>query len=136
MEPANQFRGISTNEEFFTIFQGLCNIAEKSFNQFEGKFKNIETGDRSTIIQYCRELSYLMSITFVIIGMRGNYPSFREGILVFYTEVDGVSYDQDYLYKMNDYFIERFDRILTVLKTIDPLISESYRKIWNGWSGN
>lgn len=132
METEIQFQNIKTREEFFFIFQGICNVAENAFNQFEEEFKNINKDGLPKILGYCKNLSYLMSITFVIMGMRGDYSKFRadENIYPFFVEKDDVMYDQKYLYKMNDYFAERFKNALSILENIDPVSAEPYKKVW------
>lgn len=131
MEPEIKFQNIKTREEFFSIFQGVCNIAENAFNQFEGEFQTMHKDDPARILQYCKNLSYLMSITFVIMGMRGDYSKFiPDEVRPFFVEKEGLVYDQKYLYKMNDYFAERFNKALSILENIDILSAEPYKKIW------
>ncbi|MBT3417044.1 hypothetical protein HOE22_09765 [Candidatus Woesearchaeota archaeon] len=133
METNIQFNNIKNKEEFFLIFQGLCNIAESAFNQFEEQQFNNKNNEN--LSQISRHVSYLMSITFVIVGMRGGYLEFRDTDLIspFFVEVDGVQYDQKYLYKMNDYFIDRFNRVLDILKEIDPEFYKSYSVVWKNY---
>ncbi len=126
-----QFQNIKNREEFFAVFQGLCNIAENAFYQFEEEFKDIKD-DQSQVLGYCKNLSYLMSITFVIMGMRGDYSKFRDDeIGPIFVEKDGIMYDQKYLYKMNDHFAARFNKALAILKNFDPTSAEPYRKVWS-----
>ena len=88
MERNIQFNNIKNKEEFFLIFQGLCNIAESAFNQFDGQFNNKSSENLS---QISRHVSYLMGITFVIVGMRGDYSEFRDSDLIspFFVEIGG-----------------------------------------------
>ena len=132
MEAEIKFQNIKTGEAFLSVFQGLCDVAENAFNQFEKEFKNINKDDQSRILWYCKNLSYLMSITFVIMGMRGDYMKFStEEIHPFFVEKDGIIYDHQYLYKMNDHFAERFNKALSILENIDMVSSEPYRKVWS-----
>lgn len=125
------FQDITTKEEFFTLFQGLCNTAESAFNQFEKEYSDITKDDQYRVLGYCKNLSYLMSITFVIMGMRGDYSKFMvKEIQPFNLEKDGFVYDQKYLYKMNDYFAKRFNSALSVLESIDPASADPYKKVW------
>jgi len=121
---------IKTSEEFFLVFNGLCKMAESSFNSFNEKDFS---GLGSKII--AKEISYLMSITFIIIGMRGEYSSFREDSLTspFFVIIDGKEYNQDYLYKMNDYFTNRFDEALNKVKDLIPEYYESYITVWRNY---
>lgn len=123
-----QFNNIKNKEEFFGVFQGLCNIAESAFNNFEKQAKDADF----PVSQIPRHISYLMSITFVIMGMRGDYGGFRDQDMLsaFFVEIDGVKYDQKYLYKMNDYFAERFGKTLEILKEKDLESYESYKFVW------
>lgn len=132
MEVNIQFNNIKNKKEFFLTFQCLCNIAESAFNQFEEQFNN---KNNENLSQISRHVSYLMSITFVIAGMRGAYSEFRDSDLIspFFVEVDGVQYDQKYLYKMNDYFIDRFNRVLDILKETDPESYKSYSVVWKNY---
>ncbi|NCC70379.1 hypothetical protein EOM09_02250 [bacterium] len=121
---------IKTPEEFFLVFNGLCKMAESAFNSFDGKdFSEIEP---KIIV---KEISYLMSITFVIIGMRGQYSAFRDNSLnsPFFVIIDNKEYNQDYLYKMNDYFTNRFDKILNRIKYLIPEYYESYITVWRNY---
>ncbi|MFZ2310944.1 MAG: hypothetical protein WAW11_05380 [Patescibacteria group bacterium] len=121
---------INTPEEFFAVFNGLCKIAESAFNNFDKKDFS-ELG--SKII--AKEISYLMSVTFMIIGMRGGYTGFREDSLTspFLVVIDGQEYNQDYLYKMNDYFTERFDEALNKIKELIPEYYEAYKTVWQNY---
>jgi hypothetical protein len=126
-----QFNEIKSQEEFFTIFQGLCNIAEHAFNEFEMRTYEVSINDTN---QICKDISYLMSITFVIMGMRGDYHSFRsKDTSPFLVEAQGVEYDQKYLYKMNDYFADRFNNALKKLEEINPEIHKSYMVVWKNY---
>lgn len=122
-----QFDKIKSKEEFFTVFQGMCNIAESAFNSFDTDVKNGLPAS-----QISRHISYLMSITFVIMGMRGDYGGFRDEDMLrsFFIQIDGVEYDQQHLYKMNDYFANRFNKALDILKEADPEVYESYKTVW------
>lgn len=122
MEANIQFNNIKNKEEFFLIFQGLCNIAESAFNQFEENFNK----NKEKTYRIPRHVFYLMSITHVITGMRGDYIEFHKNdqLSPFVVKIDEVIYDQRYLYKMNDYFLNRFNEVLDILKETDP---ESYR---------
>ena len=124
-----KFNKISSQKEFFTVFQGLCDIAELAFNNFDEQFKNPRTVDA---VEICRNISYLMSITFVIMGMRGDYSGFRDNNLLspFFVEIDGVNYHQAYLYQMNDYFADRFNKVLSLLEKIDPESHKLYKAVW------
>lgn len=121
---------IKTPEEFFAVFNGLCKIAESVFNSFDEKDFS---GLGSKMI--AKEISYLMSITLVVIGMRGGYPAFRDDALSspFFVIIDGKEYDQDYLYKMNDYFTNRFDETLNKTKDLIPEYYESYITVWRNY---
>lgn len=127
-----QFNKIKSQEEFFGVFQGLCNIAESAFNEWENEYPDPTEMDRA---QYVKGVSYLMSITFVIMGMRGNWTYFRDDEMfpVFFVEIDGIQYDQKYLYKMNDYFADRFNKILAVLEKIDPESHKVYQTVWRNY---
>jgi hypothetical protein len=121
---------IKTPEEFFLVFNGLCKIAESAFNNFNEKdFSGLGS---KTI---AHEISYLMSVTFMIIGMRGGYSGFREDSLSspLFVMIDGQEYNQDYLYKMNDYFTERFDETLNKIKNLIPEYYESYKTVWQNY---
>lgn len=127
-----QFSKIKTQEEFFGVFQGLCNIAESAFNEWDKEFPNPTEMDRA---QYAKGVSYLMSVTFVIMGMRGNWRYFRDDEMfpVFFVEIDGMQYDQKYLYKMNDYFADRFNKVLAILEKIDPESHKVYQTVWRNY---
>ncbi len=128
MEPTIKFSVIKNREEFFTVFQGLCNTAEAGFNKFHEDFPTPTEMDKN---MYCKGASYLMSITFVVMGMRGDWPAFKnEEISPFFVDMDGVRYDQQYLYKMNDYFANRFNEVLAVLEKIDPESHKAYKTVW------
>ena len=88
MTNTHQFDTVKTPEEFLSIFQGLCAIAEFAFNDFEKQFETPVDRDAAAIR---KSMSYLMSITFVIMGMRGDYAGFREGEFLkhFYVQVRG-----------------------------------------------
>lgn len=121
---------IKTPEEFFSAFNGLCKIAESAFNNFDEK--DLSKLNSKTI---AKEVSYLMSIAFVIIGMRGEYSGFKEDLLTspFFAIIDNQEYNQDYLYKMNDYFTDRFDKTLNKIKDLIPEYYESYKTVWQNY---
>ncbi len=124
-----QIEQIKTKEEFFSVFNGLCKIAEAAFNDFDNQ--DIATLSSQNI---AKELSYLMSAVFVIAGMRGEYHGFvREDFSPFFVVVDGQEYDQNYLYKMSDYFVGRFDGALNKVKDISPDNYETYKKVWGNY---
>ncbi|MDP3837192.1 MAG: hypothetical protein Q8Q67_03760 [bacterium] len=121
---------IETPEEFFLVFNGLCKLAESAFDSFDEKdFSGL--GSKSI----AKEMSYLMSITLVIIGMRGGYASFRQGALdaPIFATINGIEYDQKYLYKMNDHFTGRFDDALNKIKNLIPEMYESYKTVWQNY---
>jgi len=118
---------IKTPEEFFLVFNGLCKIAELAFDTFSRKdFSEIREKN------IAKEISYLMSITLTIIGMRGEYSGFRDDSLSspFFVVIDGKEYTQDYLYKMNDYFTTKFEEALIRTKDLIPEYYESYITVW------
>lgn len=127
------FSEIKTREEFFTIFQGICNTAESAFNDFEKRITNGVSAEDA--YRLCKDASYLMSITFVIMGMRGDYAGFNDHALLsmFSVEIEGVQYDQKYLYKMNDYFHDRFSKVLELLKQVNPETYLSYKTVWSNY---
>jgi hypothetical protein len=121
---------LKTPEEFLFVFNGLCKIAESAFNNFDEKdFSGLESK------MIAKEISYLMSITFVIIGMRGGYSAFRDDALSspFFVIIEGKEYDQVYLYRMNDYFTNRFDEALNKVKDLIPEYYESYITVWRNY---
>ncbi|MST04326.1 MAG: hypothetical protein EXS49_02040 [Candidatus Pacebacteria bacterium] len=128
----NQFKNLKNQEEFFLIFQGLCSVAEFAFNKLDEDFKNIKT-DIFLVPQFKKNIPYLISITLVIMGMRGDYMGFRDNDLLspFLVEIDGVQYDQKYLYKMNDYFRNRLNKTLDILKELDLDLYNTHKKIWS-----
>lgn len=121
---------IETSEEFFLVFNGLCKIAESSFNNFDEK--DLSGLEPQAI---AKEISYLMSITFVIIGMRGQYLAFRKDLLnfPFFVITNGQEYNQAYLYKMNDYFTKRFDDTLSRVKKMIPEHYDHYKNVWQNY---
>lgn len=129
MSDAIQFNKIKSKEEFFLVFRGLCEIAESAFNKFDAQFQEVKREDAA---QVRKGVSYLMSITFVVMGMRGDYDGFRDENLStpFFVEIDGVHYDQKYLYTMNDYFADRFNTVLNILKEVDLESYASYNVVW------
>jgi hypothetical protein len=125
------FKIIEDQKEFLIVFQGLCNIAESAFNKFDQRI----TEDPSILLSpgICYSVSHLMGITFTIMGMRGDYDAFKDGEVEtrsFYVEIDGVIYDQNYLYKMNDYFASRCNQMLAILEKNHPEIYKSYSNVW------
>lgn len=134
MTPNIQFNEIKSQEEFFIIFQGICNIAEHAFNEFNKRYKHdIIAQDASHRI--FKDMSYLMSITFVIMGMRGDYSKFHDHTLLsmFSVEINGIQYNQSYLYKMNDYFHDRFSESLKMIQDINPETYLAYRTVWSNY---
>lgn len=129
------FRKTESQQEYLLVFQGLCDIAESAFNKFDEEFKDKEIS-RYDAIGVRKNLTYLMSIVLVIMGMRGDYNAFKDGDVSsqsFNVEKDGVVYDQGYLYKMNDYFADRFYQALNLLKMVDPDAYKIYNAVWKSY---
>ncbi len=122
-----KFNEIKSQEQFLEIFKGLCDIAEIAFNKFEENCSDPKPEEKRLV---SRNIKYLISITLVIMGMRGDYIVFRDHKVLsgFSVEVDGIVYDQSYLYKMNDYFETRLTRALEILQKVDP---EKYKEFTN-----
>ena len=121
---------IKTPDEFFLVFNGLCKIAELAFDTFSRKnFSGIG------VKNIAKEITYLMGITFTIIGMRGEYPGFRDGSFSspFFVVINGKEYNQDYLYKMNDHFTVKFEEALIRTKDLIPEYYESYKTVWRNY---
>jgi len=129
MSNAIQFDKIKSKEKFFLVFRGLCEIAESAFSRFDAQFKEAKYDDA---MEVCKSASYLMSIAFVIMGMRGDYDGFRDDNLLapFFVEIDGITYNQDYLYTMNDHFADRFNKVLDILKRVDLESYAFYSAVW------
>ncbi|MCX6795853.1 MAG: hypothetical protein NT165_03985 [Candidatus Falkowbacteria bacterium] len=127
-----QIEKIKNIEEFFLVFNGLCKIAESAFNRFDEEMSSSNPPSSNLV---AKEVSYLMSITFVIIGMRGQYAGFRGGddFTPFIVSIDGMEYDQKYLYKMNDYFTSRFDEVLGKVQELAPEYYEPYKLVWQNY---
>ncbi len=131
-----RLKTIDTQEDFLHFFQALCSTAELAFNRFEETYKDTQPGTEAyTSIGYRKELSYLMSITFVITGLRGNYHAFRSNMIQspFSVAENGTTYDQTYLYKMSDYFTYRFDAALATLERLDPEGHHAYLTVWKNF---
>ena len=112
------------------MFYGLCKIAESAFNNFD---KKDFTESESKAI--AKEISYLMSITYVIIGMSGKHSNFRNNLLTFpfFVITDGKEYNQDYLHKMNNHFTKRFNKVLNKIKNTTPEYYELYKIVWQNY---
>lgn len=128
MSNITPFKNPKDREEFLEVFENICGIADIAFNKFEEAVKTDGTKNGEDIKRY---LSYLIGITKVIRGLRGDNSLLRDdSIRPFFAEKDGVQYDQDSLYKAEGYFCERLNNALDVLKESDPKAYESFTDLW------
>ena len=125
------FKQIENQEEFFDIFQGLCTIAQNAFKEVESELEAYNSYEKIGDTFY-QNISQLMSIVIVIRGMRGDYQKFNRKYMedrIFYIEVDGVQYDQSYLYKMNDHFSKKLIKLLEFIEQVNPEYAKAYNLI-------
>lgn len=127
-----EFKKIRDSEEFLRIFDGICNIAESAFSDFEQEIERNDISHPRFFGQRQKSLLRLLGIVLVITGMRGEYPPFQESFVSIPLAVqkDGVEYGQAHLYKMNDHFVSRFTKLLSLVKDSDPELYQFYKDLW------
>ncbi len=122
------FKNPKDREEFLEVFENICGIADIAFNKFEEVIKNDSAHNGENIKRY---LSYLIGITKVIRGLRGDYSLLQDDSMrPFFVEKDGIQYDQDSLYKAEGYFCNRLNNAFEILKESDQKAYESFVDLW------
>jgi hypothetical protein len=128
MSTITQFNNPKTREEFLAVFESVCGITDSAFNKFEQEISKEGPKNERDIKSF---LSYLISLMKVIRGLRGDSFLLRNDSLhPFFAEKDGIKYDQASLQKAEDYFCDRLNKALEVLKNIDQKTYESYLEMW------
>ncbi|MFA6445974.1 MAG: hypothetical protein WCW14_01860 [Candidatus Paceibacterota bacterium] len=123
-----QYKKPKDSAEFLVVFAGVCGFAEMAFNIFETETSKSEIKDVFTLKS---SLSYLISITKVIRGLRGDSYLLRDDSREsFYVKDGDIEYTQASLYKAEDYFSDRLMKALEILKTIDQKSYESLFELW------
>ncbi len=129
MEKYTKFKTPADRENFLSLFNYTCGVAEIALSKFDDKLKDINNKIPTETLKH--DLSYFISIAKVIRGLRGDFSYFTDDSLrPFFVEKDGIIYDQNYLYKSEDYICEKIDIILETLKKEDE---DGYQYFLNFW---
>lgn len=129
MEKDLKFKTPANRQEFLSLFSYTCGIAEVALFKFDTKLK--ELNNEITQEAFKHDLSYMISIAKFIRGLRGDFSYFIDDTLrPFFMEKDGITYDQNYLYKSENYICEKIDILLEILKKDNE---DDYKYFLNFW---